>query len=174
MLSSSPADFTALILCDPYPLLQPRPCLVGWEMDHTLLLLGSFRNCKMGFIIVFISQGSLSILDQRPALRKHCISVKAGIKSSTHAHLWSSCSVPDAGLGVSLQRVKQVPCPGGATCLLGHVLPSCPHISTPPRGSLGHLPTPLAPTDAVGPGGPSRSLSTDSSILTASDVSDGG
>ena len=134
MLSSSPTDFTAFILCEPYPSLQPRACLVGWEMDHTLLLLGSFRNCKMGVIILCISQGSLSILDQRPALRKPCISVKTGIKSSTHAHLWSSCSVPGAGLGFSSQKVEQVSCPGGAMCLLGHVLPSSPHTAAAPRG----------------------------------------
>lgn len=103
-MSSSPADFTALILSDPHPSLQPRACLVGWETDHTLLLLISFRNCKMGFIIVFISQGSLSILDQHLSLRKHCISVKTGIKSSTHAHLWSFCFVPSTGLAVSLQE----------------------------------------------------------------------
>ena len=137
-------------------------------MDHTLLLLGSFRNCKMGVIILCISQGSLSILDQRPALRKPCISVKTGIKSSTHAHLWSSCSVPGTGLGFSSQKVEQVSCPGGAMCLLGHVLPSSPHTAAAPRGescSFGPPPPPPPPalTDPVGPGGPSRPLSTDSS-----------
>lgn len=133
------------LLEDPYPSLQPRACLVGWEMDHTFLLLGSFRNCKMGFIIVFISQGSLSILDQRPALRKHCISVKMGIKSNTQAHLWRSCSVPGAGLGFSLQKVKQVSCPGGATCLLGHVLPSSPHTAAPPLGKSCSFTHPTRP-----------------------------
>lgn len=153
MLSSSPADFTALILSDPYPSLQPRACLVGWETDHTLLLLGSFRNCKMGFIIVFISQGSLSILDLRLSLRKHCISVKTGIKSSTYAHLWSSCFVPSTELAVSLQRVRQVPCPGVATCLLGHVLPSSPHTAASPLGdscSLTHAARPHRPCGTMG------------------------
>lgn len=172
-MSSSPADFTALILSDPHPSLQPRACLVGWETDHTLLLLVSFRNCKMGFIIVFISQGSLSILDQHLSLRKHCISVKTGIKSSTHAHLWSSCFVPSTGLAVSLQRVRQVSCPSGAMCLLGQVLPSSPHTAASPLGdscSLTHAAHPHRPCGTTGPSPP---LSTDNSILIASCVSDG-
>lgn len=145
-MSSGPSDCTALIPYDPYPSLQPRACLVGWEMGRVLPILGSFRICKMGLIIVLISYGVLkhprTVPGMKEALYKCTSQNKVKYISSFIEYL------PCVGhrLGVLLPEDGARPLPSRSPpCLLGDILPSSPHAAVPPLEDSSSFTCPLAP-----------------------------
>ena len=142
-------------------------------MGHTLPILGSFRICKMGLIIVLISYGVLKHPRTVPGTEEALYKCKSQNKVKYTCSFIEYLLCAGHGLGVLLPEDGARPLPSrsphafwGTFFLPLRMPPSLPW------RILVHLPAPWPPTDPVGPAGPSSPLLTDSSVLTASYVSD--